>query len=362
MTESVDRPERTDYLREGRERFAQARPSAVWLLVGLGSLVVAGGLLFVPDIREGNRDIARLELVGNAADAAGLGLDHVILGLLLDVFVIIGYALVLRWAALFFGRLYRLHLARDTWRRRVAQLVLVAAALDVVEDVLLMWGVASDYAESWWIAWVWPAAAVVSWGKWLLLVVVAVYVGGALLIALSGPWLRTPGQAWGRLTSFASLLWSDPPHEREAMATRLAADQHRKFGIALSGGGIRASSITLGALQVLEGEADGDRIGWGHADAVTAISGGSNMASAWSISRSAIEVDGALFGPNSPTAWAAGERRVGHDARGAAPVAEPRLPGGPVAPRRRGRPDLAVPIFDGRDRSHPTRTRPRHLR
>lgn len=305
MTESVDRPERTDYLREGRERFAQARPSAVWLLVGLGSLVVAGGLLFVPDIREGNRDIARLELVGNAADAAGLGLDHVILGLLLDVFVIIGYALVLRWAALFFGRLYRLHLARDTWRRRVAQLVLVAAALDVVEDVLLMWGVASDYAESWWIAWVWPAAAVVSWGKWLLLVVVAVYVGGALLIALSGPWLRTPGQAWGRLTSFASLLWSDPPHERETMTTRLAADQHRKFGIALSGGGIRASSITLGALQVLEGEADGDRIGWGHADAVTAISGGSNMASAWSISRSAIEVDGALFGPNSPTAWAA---------------------------------------------------------
>ncbi len=317
MTENVEQPRRPDQVEQGRQRFEAARPSPILLLAGLVSLVVAGGLLAFDDVRVGNRGIAALELVGNAADAGAMGREHVGVGLVLDLFLIIGYALVLRWAVLFLGRFYRLHLARDTWRRRVAMLVLVAAALDLVEDVFLLWGVASKYDESWGLAWVWPAAAIAAWGKFLLLVVVAAYVAGAVLIVVSGPWLRmSPRMAWRRLTSFASLLWSDPPHEQHEMLDRLAVDEPRKFGIALSGGGIRASSITLGALQVLErpekrpemggdtGREMGPGMGWGRADAVTAISGGSNMASAWSISRGAIEVDGALYGPNSPRAWA----------------------------------------------------------
>jgi hypothetical protein len=58
-----------------------------------------------------------------------------------------------------------------------------------------------------------------------------------------------------------------------------------RHGIALSGGGIRASSISLGALQALDSEV----LSWSGARAVTAVSGGSNMAAGWSIARSSLQ-------------------------------------------------------------------------
>ncbi len=65
------------------------------------------------------------------------------------------------------------------------------------------------------------------------------------------------------------------------------------FGIALSGGGIRAASISLGALQMLEtDQGDGHpTLGWDRASVVTAVSGGSNMASGWSLARSFYDTD-----------------------------------------------------------------------
>ena len=314
-------PPDSELLRGGKTRFEKARPPLWWLGVGVLSLIVGGVLAWVfPAVREGNQGIVQFELVGNAADAAAMGRSQVEAGLALDVFVIIGYVSVLAWAVRFFGRFYRLHIARVTWCIRVAQLVVAAGVLDVLEDVLLLWGIASDYYDAWWIAWVWPAAALLAWFKFLLLAVVIAYAFGALMVVvpglLRGAKLQEPETGekadqpaaeersrWGRITDFAVLLWSDPPPQERSIGSRMAVDPQRKFGIALSGGGIRASSITLGALQVLERGAPADQLGWGHADAVTAISGGSNMAGGWSISRS-----DTIYGPaNSPDAWQWGD-------------------------------------------------------
>lgn len=316
MTESAERPESTRVLRggarapgdspemaRGRQAFDEAGPSMVWLGLGLlFSALVAFLWWRVPEIREGNRDIAAFELVGNAADA--LAMDRTYVGAVLgfDVFFIFAYVLVLYWAARFFGRFYRLRMARTTACVLAGRLVLAAGLLDLVEDGLLALGVASDYRSDWWVSWVWPAASIAAWAKFLLLLVVVAYVIGGLMVVVAGPWFHRGVAAWKQLTDFAALLWSDPEPRKHQMTAVMEAEPKRKFGIALSGGGIRASSITLGALQVLERDDETDPLGWGNADVVTAISGGSNMAGAWSISRGA-RIDAPPAPQPSPDAW-----------------------------------------------------------
>jgi hypothetical protein len=66
--------------------------------------------------------------------------------------------------------------------------------------------------------------------------------------------------------------------------TKSAAEHRTGLGIALSGGGVRAATYSLGTLQALE---DDERhpLGWEQADCVTAVSGGSSMAGAWQLGR-----------------------------------------------------------------------------
>ena len=76
----------------------------------------------------------------------------------------------------------------------------------------------------------------------------------------------------------------------------------------------------------------GAPMGWWQAAEVTAISGGSNMAGAWSITRSSRlaghETDGAVTFDGRPDAWSwrTGGDRSEMTAGGAAPPGEPRLP------------------------------------
>ena len=57
----------------------------------------------------------------------------------------------------------------------------------------------------------------------------------------------------------------------------------RQTGLCFSGGGVRAASLTLGALQELE--LGPDKRGWSDVSRITAVSGGAYMAGAWQLGR-----------------------------------------------------------------------------
>jgi hypothetical protein len=214
-----------------------------------------------------------------------------------DFWFILSYVLLLALAAVWAGAYFRLPALRRA-RTYVVIAVVVAGMLDVVENVLML---AADSHQQ-----VWKFVAVCAWAKFaLLLAVIAYTLGGAF------SWWSTP--RWVRLAS-----WALPGYARETtnqvpkgapsqdlgqaaegtQTVRTAAPSGTaKHGIALSGGGIRASSISLGALQVL----DRSILGWSEARAVTAVSGGSNMAAGWSISRSSYQTtDGGHPGRVTP--------------------------------------------------------------
>ena len=81
------------------------------------------------------------------------------------------------------------------------------------------------------------------------------------------------------------------------------------FGLAFSGGGIRAASITLGALQALEYD---EPMGWDSADEITSVSGGSYMTGAWSLARTPPAADPAA---RPPRPWALGRVQPGPEER-----------------------------------------------
>ncbi|NIK59832.1 hypothetical protein [Kribbella shirazensis] len=200
-----------------------------------------------------------------------------------DFWFIACYVLLLVLLALWAGAYFRLPALRRA-RVTVAIAVVVAGVLDVAENILMLAGGASDGP--------WRFAAICAWAKFAILLVTVVYVTAGAFA-----WWSTP--RWVRLAS-----WALPVYARKAAATVPKAPPSQevsqeatgtqtkrgappppegsRYGIALSGGGIRASSISLGALQAL----DDGVLGWSGARAVTAVSGGSNLAAGWSISRS----------------------------------------------------------------------------
>ncbi|MEU8224163.1 hypothetical protein [Kribbella sp. NPDC048915] len=203
-----------------------------------------------------------------------------------DFWFIASYVLLLSLLALWAGAYYRLPALRRA-RVPVAVAVVVAGGLDVAENILMLTAGASDGP--------WRFVAICAWAKFAILLVAVLYV-----VAGAFAWWSTP--RWIRLAS-----WALPEYARRAADTTAEAEPSQevtqeaagtmtkrgtppppaqtKYGIALSGGGIRASSISLGALQALD---DGP-LGWSGARAVTAVSGGSNLAAGWSISRSAYD-------------------------------------------------------------------------
>jgi hypothetical protein len=179
-----------------------------------------------------------------------------------DFAFIPAYVLLLGLLAAWAGSYYRLETLRSA-RHLVVLAAVVAGPLDAIENVAML--------NDWW-----PVAATAAWGKFAIVLAVIGYVAVGCL-----SWVTTPRWLHRRLWRGVVPVKSGDEGDLPRSASGL--------GIALSGGGIRAASLSLGALQTLERESRGrlgDPIGWGRATAVTAVSGGSNIASGWSLSRS----------------------------------------------------------------------------
>ncbi|MCW2795839.1 hypothetical protein [Nocardioides sp.] len=263
-----------------------ARGRVVGALAVLALAVGAGFAGSAAELEPASPDvpgIIGLELVGTPDGAqqwmGAYGGAAVSDALLSDLAFILCWCPLLALLALWTGQNYR----TLTTRRLgvpLALAVLGAGALDLLEDLFLQLGANGVAGLDPWPRG-WQLAAVASWGKWLIVVVAAVYVvGGILSLGLSRKVLAVLRRAEGGSS---------------VQAARTMEDSH--FGLAFSGGGIRAASISLGALQALE--RDGS-MGWGAADHVTSVSGGSYMTGAWSLART---VPGPAT-PGVPAPWA----------------------------------------------------------
>ncbi len=161
-----------------------------------------------------------------------------------------------------------------------------AGVLDLLENVFIGLAVADTGVAR--AEWTWRVAAAAAWGKWLLVVMVALYGLGGVLSLLLDRRVRDV------LQTAAVSHESDDPGSHAATWT-VAEQGPRDLGIAISGGGIRAASISLGALQSLE---RGHPLGWDDAADITSVSGGSYMAGGWSLARHAPESP-----PGAPRPW-----------------------------------------------------------
>ena len=220
----------------------------------------------------------RLSVAGSAqvvhdTVVKGYSLDDMDKALWLDVPFAITWALMLALAVPLAGRNYR----TVSTRRWVGPLVLAAlsaGALNVAADLVMLAQIHHV------IAFGWPLSAILSWGCYLLLIGLVGYIVGGAASRLVGS------------TVIDVLHEADDPDEQPTPYS----SREGRLGLAFSGGGIRAASISLGALQALD---DGEgRLGWRAADRVTAVSGGSYMTGAWSVSRTA-----GRFRKDEPLPW-----------------------------------------------------------
>ncbi|MEV5961475.1 hypothetical protein AB0L70_06900 [Kribbella sp. NPDC051952] len=251
------------------------------------------------------RSIVELELAGsNKAWIACDCDDALSAAVRQDFWFIASYVILLSLLSFWAGAYFRLPTLRRA-RPSVVSAVAVAGLLDVIENILMLTAGPTNRA--------WQFVAVCAWAKFALLLVAIVYT-----IAGAFAWWSTP--RWVRIAA-----WALPKYARETGDATAVSPSAKvgpaaggtqteraepsagpgRHGIALSGGGIRASSISLGALQVL----DDTDLGWPTARAVTAVSGGANMAAGWSISRSSYQTgdggNGARVQPDAlaPTPW-----------------------------------------------------------
>jgi hypothetical protein len=255
-------------------RWSEDLPRGARLAVLLVPLALVGTALVILSSyadRGVTRGIIALELVGDAAGAGALIGDGrpplsaaelaVVRGALwADLAVITVYTIGLVVAMLLLVPAFRL----QRLRMAVVPAMVVAAlpgVLDLAEDGALAIALGRD--AEWW----YRVATALAISKFLLLVALAAVVVGGLCSAVSTPtWLHR------RLIN---------PPERD---TRAAATRRTGLGIALSGGGVRAATYSLGTLQTLEDD-EAHPIGWDRADTVTSVSGGSYMAGAWQLGR-----------------------------------------------------------------------------
>lgn len=268
-------------------------------------------------------NIVQIELGSHSTVAAGCDCPQAILHAIdRDYLFIVSYMLLLGLVAFWAGAYFRLQVLRRL-RVTMAAVAVVAGVFDYAEDLMMRLGTDRIVHGQPPRELLWQVAAICAWAKFALLLAVVVY-------ALAGAfaWWATP--RWVRLASWVlpedaretgkpqAAVRTEGPPPAAPTATVSEVDQltpHPEtkrvesapttlrslggafrmsrsstppatpaLGIALAGGGIRASSISLGALQILDHETEA--LGWDGASTVTAVSGGSNMASGWSIARS----------------------------------------------------------------------------
>lgn len=211
--------------------------------------------------------------------------DEVRAALLWDLLFIVVYVALLALLART-GRNYRTVSTRRL-APKLMWLAVAAGVLDLLENVFIWLAVTDAGISSG--EWTWRVAAAAAWGKWLLVIIVAVYGLGGVLSLLLDRKVRDVLQ-----TAAVSHREGDPDGDA-ATWTVAEHEDARNLGIAISGGGIRASSISLGALQALE---RGHPLGWDDAADITSVSGGSYMAGGWSLARHAPDNP-----PGAPRPW-----------------------------------------------------------
>ncbi|MGW6200788.1 hypothetical protein ACWF0M_31900 [Kribbella sp. NPDC055110] len=202
-----------------------------------------------------------------------------------DFWFIVSYVFLLVLLTSWAGKYFRLPALRRA-RTTVVIAVVVAGVFDIGENIFMLTAGSSNGP--------WQFAAVCAWAKFTLLLVAIVYTAGGAFAWWSTPrWIRLASWALPKYARAVAGMEPKVNPSEEVIQAPEGTQTHRsepppgkaRYGIALSGGGIRASSISLGALQELDGEV----LSWSGARAVTAVSGGSNMAAGWSISRSSYQ-------------------------------------------------------------------------
>jgi hypothetical protein len=193
-----------------------------------------------------------------------------------------------------------------TMRAAVSMLPLVAAGLNVVENVIAIVGLsfsvpvessASGASGGLQLAtWAARLEPLFSWPK-----VIAAVLSATLLLA----------------TLFAALSRRSLPRATPAVGVSESTSAVEGLGICCSGGGIRAASISLGVLSALErhdglsqplpaDQLDGTRSILDRSRYLASVSGGGYAAGAWRIARGAGPSTGSKSGPLDPTLWPAG--------------------------------------------------------
>ena len=283
-----------DWLDTRRGRLVGA---ALVLALAVGGVLTArGAALARPAGAAGDTaDIVALEFAGTEQAAASTmqaySATAVTDALIGDLWFILCWSPLLALLALWAGQNYR----TQSTRRLAAPLAITAlggGVLDLLENASIQLAVGGLFGldrspEGW------RLAASFTWGKWLIVLVVGVFALGGL------------ASAFGRQDIRRVLRAGDTAQPRPASRTM----DETGYGLAFSGGGIRAASITLGALQALEYD---EPMGWDSADNVASVSGGSYMTGAWSLARTPPAADPAA---RPPRPWALGRIQPGPEER-----------------------------------------------
>ncbi|TCC07225.1 hypothetical protein [Kribbella soli] len=253
-----------------------------WLAVILG-LLVAAHFGDAASLKGQATSIVEIELAGSNEAWTACACDQAFTkAVQQDFWFIVSYVVLLAFLASWAGKYFRLPALRRA-RTTVVIAVVVAGVFDVAENIFMLTAGSSNGS--------WRLASVCAWAKFTLLLVVIVYTAAGAFAWWSTPrWVRLASWALPTYARKAAGMKAKPSEEVDRSAEGTQTERTApppgaaRYGIALSGGGIRASSISLGALQAL----DDGVLGWSGARAVTAVSGGSNMAAGWSISRSGL--------------------------------------------------------------------------
>ncbi|MFC5177817.1 hypothetical protein [Nocardioides taihuensis] len=269
-------------------------------LVALGIVLAVGAVLTAPraDLPPGSEPgILGLELMGTAqaasAWAGSYAAADVVPALRWDVLFILCWAPLLALLCWRLGRGYRTASTRRL-AVPVAAAALAAGALDLVEDLGLWLAIDGGPLDGTWSGG-WQLAAVCAWGKWVVVLLAAGYaIGGLATVVLTPRWIRRV------------LAGTGTAPEGPVGFTPRSGDEV-EVGLAFSGGGVRAASISLGALQALERDSGP---GWDTVHDVTSVSGGSYMTGAWSVARCADLAPAAPPPASFPRPWAQGGIQV----------------------------------------------------